>query len=438
MKLSFNIRDSIWLNHSRCRPLPLETMATSVEESDSVQLQSLPVQRHERINSKSSTVGRQAAEAETQYPTGAKFCLTFHYGPLPQHCGCRMALSGLQAMLFVFSVLLGKLYELFSAKRVFSALISHSSRWCNDTASSVYLLFRLGPQLALVHLDQPSAGERRAHCNLLLPDRRLNQTKQRNLLRRDILGQLDLVGNVVFVPALAWLFIALSFGGVSHEWSYVKIAMSLVAFVVLLGIFVKQESATSPHRIIVNRNMLAGFLFSSCTNSVNSIIEVHGFDLSTCGLLMAPILVGFTVSMLITGSGTTIFSYYTPFMVAASVLSRHRSRAADIVLWLCRLRYGDADDIPGQWCAISSVRNAQTILTESQLAQSAPDLDVDAIESMRFSDLQSSLGPDKLAKMVHGSDVLLSQTYYLPVGLVCITIIGPLLMDWRSVKHTQC
>lgn len=97
---------------------------------------------------------------------------------------------------------------------------------------------------------------------------------------KEKLHQLDLIGTLVFLPSLTCLFIALSWAGTKYPWTDPKILGLLVTFVVLLAIFAwdqhrKQDSATLPPRIIKRRSVIAGFIFSVCCNSAANVIEYY-------------------------------------------------------------------------------------------------------------------------------------------------------------------
>jgi hypothetical protein len=83
------------------------------------------------------------------------------------------------------------------------------------------------------------------------------------------LKKFDLVGTAVFIPAVLSLILSLQWGGSKYPWSDKRIVGLLAAFVVLIAIFIavqifKGEDATLPPRIICQRSIAAGALFSVC------------------------------------------------------------------------------------------------------------------------------------------------------------------------------
>ncbi len=92
------------------------------------------------------------------------------------------------------------------------------------------------------------------------------------------LSELDLLGTVVFIPSLTCLFLALSWAGIRYAWNSPTIIGLFCAFAVLLGLFVyeqyrKGDSATLPPRILRNRSVVAGFVFAVCCNSAMTVVE---------------------------------------------------------------------------------------------------------------------------------------------------------------------
>lgn len=133
----------------------------------------------------------------------------------------------------------------------------------------------------------------------------------------EILRQLDLTGTLVFVPALAALFIALNWGGIVYSWSNPKVIACFAVFGFLLIIFavdqvVKGDNAILPLRVLKDRNVYAGALYSVCLASSLSITEYYaptffqavlGYSPARSGYMMFPCLVGTTLAFVVQGPG---------------------------------------------------------------------------------------------------------------------------------------
>ncbi|CAI7654398.1 unnamed protein product [Penicillium viridicatum] len=172
----------------------------------------------------------------------------------------------------------------------------------------------------------------------LFSDPRTRQEGDMTLSQK--IRELDLVSNCLFIPSLTALFLALSWAGTKYPWSDGKVIALFVVFGVLLAAFVfnqyrRGDSAALPFRIIKSRSVIAGFIFTTCTNSMTNVLEWYlptyyqvvrsrvglrgQFTPSESGYLMIPILVGMMLGLFLQGIGTTTFGYYAPFMIFASI-----------------------------------------------------------------------------------------------------------------------
>lgn len=307
---------------------------------------------------------------------------------------------------------------------------------------------------------------------------------QDNLTWKAKLRQMDLLGNLVFIPSLTCLLLALSWAGTKYSWSDGRIISLFVVFAVLLAAFcvdqyIKQDSATIPPRILKNRNVLAGFLFSACTNSVMTVLQyylptyfqaVKGVSPSESAVLMLPIVVGFLVAMLLLGGGISLTGHYVPFMLFASItmpigaglmtLLRVNTETARLIAYLGLAGFAGGIGFQAPQTAVQNtlptadatmglaiilfaqsfgpavfVIVAQTIFV-SRLSTNL-GTDVTNIESMGIGDLRNSFGEEKVPMVLLGIDRSISQTWYLAVALASLTVIGSLGMEWRSVKQKR-
>ena len=110
----------------------------------------------------------------------------------------------------------------------------------------------------------------------LFADPRTRQDNNLTLTQK--VRELDLVSNCLFIPSLTALFVALSWAGIKYPWSDGKVIGLFIVFAVLLMAFLvnqyrRRDSAALPFRIIKNRNVIAGFIFTTCTNSMTNVLE---------------------------------------------------------------------------------------------------------------------------------------------------------------------
>lgn len=181
---------------------------------------------------------------------------------------------------------------------------------------------------------------------------------------------------------------------------------------------------------------------------------------------------GFLTSTLLSGSLISALGYYTPFMLTTSILAPIATAllttlAVDTPTWriVCNLAFiGLAcgigyqspviaaqtvlppRDAPIGMAAVNfakacgpavSLAAAQTLFTTrlaSDMAEFAPGVNATALGSMGLSDLAGFVGKENLVGALNGYDHAVAQTFYLTVGLTCVSLVGSLVMEWRSVK----
>jgi hypothetical protein len=86
---------------------------------------------------------------------------------------------------------------------------------------------------------------------------------------KEKLEKFDLIGTAFLIPAIVCLLLALQWGGSKYLWSDVIIVVLFTAFgvstLVFIGVqFWKKENGTLPPRVISQRSIAAGALFSLC------------------------------------------------------------------------------------------------------------------------------------------------------------------------------
>ncbi|KAL4785308.1 major facilitator superfamily domain-containing protein [Aspergillus varians] len=301
--------------------------------------------------------------------------------------------------------------------------------------------------------------------------------------------ELDLISNCLFIPSITALFVALSWAGTKYPWSDGKVIGLFVVFAVLLAAFIfnqrrRGDSAAIPFRIIKNRSVIAGFIFTTCTNAMTNVLEwylptyyqvVRSRTPSDSGYLMIPILVGMMLGLFLQGIGTTTFGYYAPFMIVASICmpitaglmttyDPHTS-LAQIILYSGSAGFSAGIGFQGSQAAVQTTLSpadvnlgigvilfgqsmgpavfiaiAQVIFMNqltSSLEDIVPGLTPAYIEEHGLGDIKNAVPVEQLEEVLGIIDHSLTRTWYLPVALACMTIVGSLLVEWRSVKQKQ-
>nr|POE46186.1 efflux pump aflt [Quercus suber] len=263
--------------------------------------------------------------------------------------------------------------------------------------------------------------------------------------------QLDFVSNLILVPALTCLFLALSWAGVRYPWHSGEVIGLLVTFGVLAIAFVyslvrRGDVAALPIRIIKQRTVLASFVFVTLWNSAVAAIGA--------------------------GVGTGACGYYVPFMIFASVTIpiavglattfSSRTELAKLIVYtgLVGLGYGAGasgastavqtvlpdDDIPlgisvllfgGGFGPAVTIATAQAIFA-NQLARNLHDLLPGVghanIDTNGLDELVTSVPQGQSQQVILSINRSVVQTWYLVIALGCASLLGSLSVEWRSVK----
>jgi MFS family permease len=310
-----------------------------------------------------------------------------------------------------------------------------------------------------------------------------------NLTWKQQLSELDPFGTVCFVASLTCLFLAFSWAGSKYAWNSPVIIGLLVAFGVLLGLFgldqwVRGESATLPPRILCNRSVLSGFLFTLFTNSATMVIlyylptyfqVVRGSTAAQSGYYQIPAIAGDIIGVTLQSTGVTLIGYYTPFMWAgtilmpllAGLLTTIKTRTALVNVLVMTGFFGFAGGIGflspqsavqmalpkddasiglsiilfaeqfGAALFVSAAQNVFQSRLGSNLHTLVPSLNATSIETVGLNGLKSLVEPGDMGKVLTAVDQSVAQTWYMAVALSCLTIVGSATMDWRSVKEKQ-
>jgi MFS family permease len=301
--------------------------------------------------------------------------------------------------------------------------------------------------------------------------------------------QLDLLSNVLLLPALTSLFLAFSWAGTRYSWHSAQVVGPLVTFAVFLVAFVLQQirrgdTAALPPRLMKHRSVIAGFIFIFCVNSTSVVLEyylptyyqlVRGYTPVKSGYMMLPIIIAATIGSLIHGAGTSAFGYYTPFMLLASIIMpiaaglittfKIDTSFERLILYtgLSGLAYGigfigpqtavqtvlPEEDVPlglsimlfaQSFGPAVAVPIAQVLFTNRlsiNLESLVPGLNQTDISNSGLTEMVASVPPSESRDVLVAIDKSLGQTWYLVVGLASTAIVGSLMTEWRSVKQKR-
>lgn len=203
--------------------------------------------------------------------------------------------------------------------------------------------------------------------------------KTATLLKRVYIHQqimsIDVEGTVLFIPGIISLPLALQWGGIKDEWKSGRIIGLFVTSGVLMAGFVavqiwKQDRAMVPPRIFLNRTVWSAGLYGTAIGgsfflmvyyvsmsiycSIVDVIvlicqptnmgmmqlplwfqAVQGASAVESGIKNIPMILSVILSSLVSGAAVTSFGYYTPFIIASSILA---AVGAAMELWQRRPR----------------------------------------------------------------------------------------------------
>ncbi len=151
---------------------------------------------------------------------------------------------------------------------------------------------------------------------------------------RQQLHQLDPIGTFFFITGIVCLLLALQWGGSTYPWNDGRIIALLVLFVLLISTFIavqiwKKETATVPPRIVKNRSILAGMWSQFSVGSSMMIMvyylpiwfqAIRNVSAYKSGIDTLPLILSLVVASISAGALVSRIGYYTPFMIANSVV----------------------------------------------------------------------------------------------------------------------
>ncbi|CAI7625962.1 unnamed protein product [Penicillium pancosmium] len=323
-----------------------------------------------------------------------------------------------------------------------------------------------------------------------LPSQGPRMKPQQNIW--DIFGQFDPVGTVLFVASIICLLMTIQWGGSQYPWSDGRIIALLTAFGVLLVAWVivqwrGGDNATVPLRVLRQRSVAFStfYIFFGSASFVLLIyylpiwfqaIKYDAADQS--GIHSLPTVLSVVVFAIMGGLSVTVVGYYTPFMIAGSMVMAigaglfllFRTNTS-LAMWLgFQVVFGAGSgiglelpniavqtvlpekDVSIGTCLVVFARSlggaifvsvGQNVFSNcivSGILARVPELDPYIIlqtgaTELRHAVKQSSLGDDKvLAVVLEIYNDAIVQAFVLALALACISIVSAIGVEWRTVK----
>jgi Major Facilitator Superfamily len=314
----------------------------------------------------------------------------------------------------------------------------------------------------------------------------LSPPQQAGLDFRQKLIRMDPIGNLLFLPSIICLLLALQWGGTTYAWNNVRIIVLFVLFGVLLICWVitqvrGSENATVPPRIFQQRTIISGFCFSACIGgvmlSMNYYLSIwfqaiDGVDALQSGIRSLPFILALVVSSILAGVFVSKVGYYSPCVIVCSILMsigtgllttlRVHSGSSEWIGYqvIAGLGMGfgmqqsglaaqvvlRAEDVPisaslmffsQQLGGSIFVYVAETVFLhqlESNLQKVIPADTTAQLVDIGATELRSVVPPGLLPQVLQAYNESIDRTFYVGMSVACVSIIPALLFEWRSVK----
>ncbi|KGO68103.1 Major facilitator superfamily domain, general substrate transporter [Penicillium italicum] len=303
---------------------------------------------------------------------------------------------------------------------------------------------------------------------------------------REQLKELDLIGSLFFLPAIISLLLAMQWGGTKYAWGSGRIIGLFVVFGVLGLMFIGVEiwagdRATVPPRLIKNRSIWGSAWYALCIGAAFFVLtfylpiwfqSIKGASALKSGLMNLPTILTVVVVSILSGGLVTVCGYYTPFMIASSVImtigagllttletdSNHSKWIGYQALFGIGLGLGMQQpmivaqtalkpaDIPsgtaivmfaqtlGGAIFVSVGQNVFQNQLVKNLAHYAPDQDSAKLISAGATMIRTFVSGDALHRVLTAYSAAVVQTFYVAVAMGALSLVGPIFVEWLSVK----
>ena len=149
-----------------------------------------------------------------------------------------------------------------------------------------------------------------------------------------LLQHLDFPGITTLIPGIICLLLALQWGGSTYTWNNARIVVLFILAGLLAISFVivqiyTPRTRTIPSSIFQSRSIAFSTWYAGCTFSLFVIMvyylpiwfqgvqQVSAFE---SGVRTMPLILGFIVLAILAGILLSVLGYYTPLMIAASII----------------------------------------------------------------------------------------------------------------------
>ncbi|GAM88797.1 hypothetical protein ANO11243_068310 [Dothideomycetidae sp. 11243] len=296
----------------------------------------------------------------------------------------------------------------------------------------------------------------------------------------------DLPGLFTLLPTVICLLLALQWGGSKYPWHDGRIIALFVIFGLLAIVFgVIQwkmgENATVPFHVARNRTVAASAWFSAFLGGSFFVFiyylpiwfqAIKGASATKSGVMSIPLVLSLVVASLISGGAVQAEGHYTPWLLVSSVLTSVGSGLLTTfhtdtghAMWIgyqviygvgvgCGLQLtliavqavlrkkdvatGTAIIIFAQTLGgsimVSVAQNVETNELLKGLLRSVPDLDPKIVLNTGATQLRNIVPVQYVSQVLEVYNGALTKTFYVGVATACLSMLGAVLVEWKSVK----
>lgn len=297
----------------------------------------------------------------------------------------------------------------------------------------------------------------------------------------------DPYGTAVFMPAIVCLLLALQWGGTTYAWDSWRIIFLFVLFGILIIAFIfiqfkMQDNGTVPPRIIKKRSVWASAIFSFSLGAafMGSVYylpiwfqAVKGATAVKSGIMNLPMLLATVILSVVAGALVSAIGYYAPFMILCSVISsigygllttfkpdigsgkwigyqilvgaglgmglQQSLMAVQTVLEITDVSVGTALMVFMQTLGgalfVSIAQNVFANKLVQYVEKFAPGFgNPEDILLLGATSVQKTIDPSVLPGVTQAYNDALTDVFMVFVAMAVVSIVGALLVEWRSVK----
>ncbi|KAF2503126.1 MFS general substrate transporter [Lophium mytilinum] len=305
------------------------------------------------------------------------------------------------------------------------------------------------------------------------------------------LKRIDIIGLLIFIPAITCLLLALQWGGSTYSWTSGRIVALFVLFGVLGIAFIafeywKGAEATLPIHIITQRSVAAAAWNAFCNGAAFFLLVyyipfwqqvIRNASAASSGVSLLPFVLGVVVMANLAGFLVMKFGYYAPFMLLSSIITPIGEGL--MTTWAVNTGFSQwvgfqaltglgigmgqqqpqvaiqtvlpEADIPA---GVSIVVLVQTLsgaifiaigqaVLQNKLVQNLeaafPNgrLDTSRLSTVGATQLRSLVPPQDLQAVLVAYNSALTRVFIVAVVMSSLTVVGSLAIEWNSVKKAK-